>query len=51
MEYILLAKIGAVVDVVVKIGYGIAGMYAVRTGVRYYNDYKYSVEQEEKEVI
>lgn len=51
MEFLLLAKIGAIVDTVVKIGYGIAGMYAVKTGVRYYQDYKYSVEQEEKEVV
>lgn len=50
MEYLLLAKIGVVVDVIVKMGYGIAGVYAVRTGVRYYNDYKYSVEQD-KEVV
>lgn len=50
MEFWLLAKIGFVVDTVVKIGYGIAGLYVAKTGVKYYRDYKYSVEQEKAEV-
>lgn len=49
-EFILLAKVGMVIDVVVKIGYGIAGSYFVKTGIRYIQDYKESVAREKEGV-
>lgn len=50
MEFWLLTKIGVAVDLVVKVGYAIVGGYVLKTGVRYYQDYKISVEQEKAEV-
>ncbi len=46
MEYLLLAKIGFVIDTLVKGGYAIAGGYMVKTAVRYVRDYKDSVARE-----
>ena len=46
MEFLLLAKVGMVIDGIVKAGYVLAGSYFVRTGVRYVKDYKESVEKE-----
>lgn len=43
MEYILLTKVGFVIDMIVKIGYGVAGSYFVKTGIKYIQDYKDSV--------
>ncbi len=50
MEFILLYKIGVVVDIVVKAGYTLAGVYVLRTGVKYVKDYKYYAEKEKAEV-
>lgn len=48
MEFMLLAKVGVIIDTVVKAGYVFAGSYIVRTGIRYYKDYKGYVEQESR---
>jgi len=50
MEFWLLAKVGMVVDFIVKTGYAVAGGYVLRTCVRYYQDYRASIEQEKAEV-
>lgn len=42
----ILAMVGIVIKGVVWCGYGLAGSYAVRTGVRYFKDYKDSVARE-----
>ena len=46
MEFLLLAKVGFVIDTIVKAGYVVAGSYAVRTAIRYVADYKVSVANE-----
>jgi hypothetical protein len=46
MEYVLLAKVGFVIGVVVKTGYVIAGGYLAKTIHRYYSDYKISTANE-----
>ena len=46
MEYLLLAKVGWVINTVIKLGYGVAGAYFVGTGVRYYKDYRQNVDKE-----
>lgn len=46
MEYILLAKVGVIINGIVKLGYCIAGGYFVKTGLKYVSDYKESIEQE-----
>jgi hypothetical protein len=46
MEFVLLAKVGMVINGIVKLGYAFAGSYFVRTAVRYVSDYKESVEKE-----
>jgi hypothetical protein len=46
MEFLLLAKVGMIIDGVVKAGYCLAGGYFVRTGVKYVKDYKTSIENE-----
>jgi hypothetical protein len=46
MEFLLLAKVGMIIDGVVKAGYIFAGSYLVRTGVKYVKDYKESVAKE-----
>lgn len=46
MEFLLLAKVGMVVEGIVRAGYILAGSYFVRTGVKYVSDYKASVENE-----
>ena len=43
MEFVLLAKVGMVIDTIVRSGYVLAGSYFVKTVVRYINDYKESV--------
>jgi len=48
MEYVLLYKVGLVVNAVVKLGYAFAGSYIVRTGFRYVSDYKDSVANEKE---
>ena len=50
MEFLLLTKVGMVVDVVVKAGYMLAGSYFVKTGIKYIQDYRESVEREKVEV-
>lgn len=50
MEFLLLAKVGFFIDVVVKAGYGIAGIILANTGYRYVRDYKDAVEKERIEV-
>ena len=47
MDLWLLTKVGFAVDIIVKLGYGISGIYLARTGVRYIQDYKYSIMQDE----
>lgn len=49
MEYVLLYKLGLAINVVVKTGYAVVGMYVVGTGYRYYKDYRYFEEQEKME--
>lgn len=46
MEYLLLAKVGMVINVIVKGGYCVAGLYLAKTGARYVKDYKESVAKE-----
>lgn len=46
MEYVLLAKVGMFVSIVVKSGYTLAGMYFLKTAYRYATDYKDSVANE-----
>lgn len=46
MEYVLLAKVGFAIGVVVKTGYVVAGGYLVKTVYRYYSDYKTSTANE-----
>lgn len=46
MEFLVLAKVGMIVNGIVKLGYCIAGGYLVKTGVKYVSDYKESLEQE-----
>lgn len=46
MELLLLAKVGFVVDTIVRAGYVLAGSYFVKTGVRYIQDYKDSISNE-----
>jgi hypothetical protein len=46
MEFALLMKVGMIIDGIVKVGYILAGSYVVRTGVKYVQDYKTSVEKE-----
>jgi hypothetical protein len=46
MEFMLLAKVGMIIDGVVKGGYILAGSYFVRTAVKYVQDYKESVAKE-----
>jgi len=50
MDFMLLAKVGMIIDGIVKGGYAIAGVYLVKTGWRYYTDYKQYLEQERTEV-
>lgn len=40
MEFALLVKIGAIINVIVKSGYVLAGGYIVKTGVTYVSDYR-----------
>ena len=46
MEFELLTKIGYAISLFVNGGYVVAGSYLVRTGVRYFSDYKESVNKE-----
>lgn len=46
MEYVLLYKVGVIVNVVVKTGYLVAGGYFVKTAMRYISDYRDSVSNE-----
>lgn len=46
MEFVLLAKVGLFIKTITTVGYAIAGTYFARTGVRYFQDYKSSVEKE-----
>ena len=46
MEFLILAKIGMIINGIVWAGYTVAGGYAVKTGIRYVKDYKESVENE-----
>jgi len=50
MEYVLLMKVGFIIDTIVRIGYGIAGGYFVKTGIKYVQDYKESISKEKVEV-
>lgn len=47
MEFLLLAKVGMIIDWVVKGGYAISGIYLAKTGVTYYRDYLHYSKQEE----
>lgn len=46
MEYLLLAKIGMGINVIVKTGYVVAVGYFAKTALRYVSDYKESVSNE-----
>ena len=46
MEFILLAKVAMVFNVVEKLCYGAFGVYMAKVGVRYVKDYKESMEEE-----
>ncbi len=46
MEYLLLAKVGMFIDLIVKAGYFIAGTYVVRTGIKYVEDYRHYSQQD-----
>lgn len=46
MEVELLTKIGYAISLFVNGGYVIAGSYLVKTGFRYFSDYKESVDKE-----
>lgn len=46
MEFLLLAKVGIVIDSIVRAGYILAGSYIVRTGVRYVTDYRESLSKD-----
>jgi len=48
MEFVILTKIGYVIDVMVKLGYAVAGGYTVKTAVRYVRDYRDSVATEKE---
>jgi len=50
MEFALLVKVGMIMEGIIRAGYVLAGSYIVRTGVRYIQDYKESVEREKVEV-
>ena len=46
MEYVLLAKVGFAISVIVKGGYVVAGIFVTKTIMRYTSDYKTSVANE-----
>ena len=46
MEFVLLTKVGMVIDGIVKLGYLFAGSYFIRTGIKYVSDYRESVARE-----
>lgn len=48
MEFWLLAKIGMVVKALVSGGYAVASGYAIKTGLKYVEDYKESVANEKE---
>ena len=50
MEFLLLAKVGLVIESIVRAGYVLAGSYFVKTGAIYIRDYKESIEKEKAEV-
>lgn len=50
MEFLLLAKVGLVIESIVRAGYVLAGSYFVKTGAVYVRDYKDSIEREKAEV-
>lgn len=43
MEFLLLAKVGMVVNAIVNGGYCLAGGYFIKTAITYIKDYKESV--------
>jgi len=48
MEYVLLAKVGYAIGIIVKGGYAVAGIFIAKTVMRYTSDYKTSVENEKE---
>lgn len=46
MEYVVLYKVGLIMNAIVKTGYTIVGVYIVGTGYRYYKDYKHFSKQD-----
>jgi hypothetical protein len=50
MEFLLLAKVGMVIEGIVRAGYVLAGSYFLKTGAIYVRDYKDSIEKEKAEV-
>lgn len=48
MEFWLLAKVGLVIKALVSSGYAVAGSYMIRTGMKYVEDYKTSIENEKE---
>lgn len=47
MEFWLLAKIGMYIGIAEKVGYGVVATYFGATALRFVQDYKNSVEEEE----
>ena len=48
MEYVLLAKVGFFIGIIVKGGYAVAGGFIVKTALRYASDYKTSAANEKE---
>ena len=48
MEFVLLAKVGMAIKVIVYAGYAMAGGYVLKTGHQYVRDYKESMANEGK---
>lgn len=49
MEFWLLAKVGMIINSIVYSGYAVAGGYIVKTGIRYFQDYKEAIARDEVE--
>jgi hypothetical protein len=48
MEFLLLAKVGMVINGIVTGGYCLAGGYLVKTGIKYYQDYKEAIARDKE---
>ncbi|MFQ3543619.1 hypothetical protein Q7A53_05990 [Halobacillus rhizosphaerae] len=48
MDSNLLTQVGMVINTIVYMGYGITGGYIIKTGFRYFTDYKEAVSIEKE---